>query len=396
MKICFYSLLLSIACLFMSTALLSQNVGIGTTAPKARLHVADSSVVFTATGPIAATEGGPPVSNSGRRMMWYPDRAAFRVGYVNGTQWDKANVGGYSFASGYNSMANGTYSTATGLGTVASGNYATAMGVLSKAAGNNSTSMGEETTANGESSTAMGFATLANNSYATAMGQSTTASGYASTAMGQATTASGDYSTAIGNYVSTSNHEGVLVIGDHSSNGITMNSFTNNSMRARFSGGYRFYTSSDLTTNALLAAGDNAWSTSSDVRLKENFEDIDGESILNKIATFHLTSWNYKTQDPHTFRHYGPMAQDFHAAFGQDSYGTIGNDTTINQSDFLGVNFMAVQALEKRTATLNVKMQELSAMNQELAAINEKQNILIQKFTEEIEKLEALVKAKDQ
>jgi hypothetical protein len=83
------------------------NVGIGTTNPKARLHVADSSVVFSAEGAALASPGKPPVEGEGRRMMWYADKGAFRVGYVSYDQWDKGKVGIYSFASGYRSVASG-------------------------------------------------------------------------------------------------------------------------------------------------------------------------------------------------------------------------------------------------------------------------------------------------
>src|SRR6266404_369571 len=58
------------------------NVGIGTSNPAARLHVADSSVLFSATGIVPGTPGNPPISGAGRRMMWYAGKAAFRVGYV--------------------------------------------------------------------------------------------------------------------------------------------------------------------------------------------------------------------------------------------------------------------------------------------------------------------------
>jgi Chaperone of endosialidase len=112
-----------------------------------------------------------------------------------------------------------------------------------------------------------------------------------------------------------------------------------------------------------LFAGDNAWTTGSDVRTKENFSEISGEDFLKKIADFKLTTWNYKTQNPKTFRHYGPMAQDFYAAFGKDEYGTIGNDTTINSADFAGVSFVAIQALEKRTAEYKKEVDELKTEN---------------------------------
>ena len=38
--------------------------------------------------------------------------------------------------------------------------------------------------------------------------------------------------------------------------------------------------------------------------------------MLIKIRGLSLTSWNYLGQDSKQFRHYGPMAQDFFAAFG--------------------------------------------------------------------------------
>ena len=115
-----------------SQTLIAQNVGIGTFTPQARLHVTDSSVLFSAIGDLGLP-GLPPLQGAGRRMMWYPGKAAFRVGYVNGTQWDQNNIGTYSFASGY--------------GTTASQGYSTAMGFFSNATGAASTAMGNQTTA---------------------------------------------------------------------------------------------------------------------------------------------------------------------------------------------------------------------------------------------------------
>jgi len=86
----------------------AQNVGIGTTTPVARLHVADSNVVFM--GPLtipASTTFNPPVQGAGARMMWYPQKAAFRVGIVEGAHWDKDSMGRYSFAVGFNTIAKG-------------------------------------------------------------------------------------------------------------------------------------------------------------------------------------------------------------------------------------------------------------------------------------------------
>jgi predicted adenine nucleotide alpha hydrolase (AANH) superfamily ATPase len=72
-----------------------------------------------------------------------------------------------------------------------------------------------------------------------------------------------------------------------------------------------------------------------------------------------MTTWNYKGQDVKTYRHYGPMAQDFYKAFGRDRLGEIGCDTLINQQDFIGVNFIAVKALEERTHAQQKEIDEL-------------------------------------
>ena len=164
---------LSFLCL-ISTA---QNVGIGTTTPIARLHVADSNVVFT--GPATMPESTiykPPIQGPGVRMMWYPQKAAFRVGAVNGTQWDIDNIGNGSFATGNNTRASGTFSTAIGDNTLASGNYSIATGGSSKASGEYSTAMGSVATASASGAVAIGSFTIASGINATAIGNSTTAS----------------------------------------------------------------------------------------------------------------------------------------------------------------------------------------------------------------------------
>jgi hypothetical protein len=441
----------------------TRNVGIGTSTPAARLHVADSSVVFTGfDDPWAVADPAqPPVSGRGSRMMWYADKTAFRAGSVDADQWDKDSIGYLSTAMGYNTTAIGGTSTAMGNSTTASGQSATAMGMHTTASGyNGSTAMGWNTTASGGTATAMGVETIASGEWATAMGSfsqatgegstaigvgaiasgqyanamgySTTASGFNATAMchhttasgrhaiamGYYTTASGDnsvatgayttasgnsatamgiwttasaggaggatamgygtiangvYSTAMGTQVSTNGRTGAFAIGDKppTTSSITYND-ADNQMLMRFAGGYKLYSNSTATIGTQLAPGANSWSTISDVRKKENFEPVNGDEFLKKIAQFKLTSWNYKGQDAKLFRHYGPMAQDFYAAFGTDSYGTIGNDTTIGQADMEGVSFVAIQALERRTREQQKEIDELKAENALLKSRSEK------------------------
>ena len=92
----------------------------------------------------------------GTRMVWYPRKAAFRVGFVNFTQWDDAGVRPSSAAMGFSTTASGGVSAAIRQNTIASGQDSTAIGNQATASGVVSTAMGYQTTASGVHGTAMG------------------------------------------------------------------------------------------------------------------------------------------------------------------------------------------------------------------------------------------------
>jgi hypothetical protein len=94
--------------------------------PASDRFVVDSAGGFVARG--ALHQGSIPATGAGARLMWYPAKAAFRVGRVEGTQWDDASVGFYSTAVGFNTVASSFASTAMGGNTRASGPYSTAIG----------------------------------------------------------------------------------------------------------------------------------------------------------------------------------------------------------------------------------------------------------------------------
>ncbi|MBC7423365.1 MAG: tail fiber domain-containing protein, partial [Ferruginibacter sp.] len=295
------TLLAVISFCILFTKLYAQ-VGIGTATPNAAavLHVdagtsTTNGLLMTGTVDASATV---PDLGAGTRLMFYPGKAAFRAGYVDGTQWDNGSVGPYSVAMGYGTTASGRYSTALGIQTNASGDYSTAIGIQ--------------------------------------------------------TTASGDYSTAIGYHVSTNGQRGAFIIGDTDPliQG-TSNSEFPDQFIARFNNGYYFMTNGDATLSGVhINHNGNYWLSICDKNRKENFEPLNGEDILQKLSAINFTSWNYKKQDPKVYRHYGIMAQDFNTAFGKDKYGVIGNDTTVNPIDMIGIDMAAIQALVKRTTEL--------------------------------------------
>ena len=179
----------------------------------------------------------------------------------------------------------------------------------------------------GEGNTASGVQALFNNT----TGRSNTASGVY--ALFNNTTGSGN--TAIGYLadVSANNLDNATAIGA----GATVNA--SNKIRL----GNTFVT---------VIEGQVAFSVVSDKTKKENFQPVDGEDVLRKIRGFNLTSWNYIGHDPKQFRHYGPMAQEFFAAFGHDGIGTAGSPTTINSGDLTGILMIAVQELAEQNLEL--------------------------------------------
>ena len=168
------------------------NVGIGTVNPLALVHVEDGAVMF------AGSTGATPTTGMGTRLMWIPDKAAFRAGNVSGDQWDDTNIGAYSVAMGKNAQASGACATACGYCSSASGDCSTALGRFAQSSGDYATALGSSTTASGYCSTAFGHFTLASDDATTAMGFETAANGAFSTAMGDSITVNGMNSVGIG------------------------------------------------------------------------------------------------------------------------------------------------------------------------------------------------------
>jgi hypothetical protein len=151
----FFTLLLIV----VSVCTKAQNVGIGTTLPKARLHVTDSAVLFTGPTTLPSLAGLPPVSGGGTRLMWYPSKAAFRAGYAGTaatTVWNEANIGNYSFGTGYGGVARGTYSATIGFINDATGIASIAAGYDNSATGNYATAIGYGLLANSQNSMVVG------------------------------------------------------------------------------------------------------------------------------------------------------------------------------------------------------------------------------------------------
>ncbi|HYR09956.1 MAG TPA: tail fiber domain-containing protein [Longimicrobium sp.] len=289
-----------------------------------------------------------PAEGAGTRMMWYPNKAAFRAGGISGTQWDAANIGEYSVAIGQDVRASAANATAFGL-------RSTAAQVTSFAAG-------EDNTASGASSVALGY------------------------------------------HAHTNARSGSFVFSDRSSVD-TLRAGVNHSANWRVSGGFRVFTSSNLSTGVTIQSGasvsnwgqsnaviststgaylstSGVWTNTSDVNRKHLFQSVSGEDVLARLRSMPITTWSYRA-DGEDIRHLGPTAQDFRAAFG------LGNDeVTIGTVDADGVALAAAQALERRTADQDARIQALEQRNTQLEQENAEMRA-------RLERIEAMLAGQD-
>ena len=102
----------------------------------------------------------------------------------------------------------------------------------------------------------------------------------------------------------------------------------------------------------------SSWINASDRNLKQDFAVVDPQAVLAKVVALPVQSWSYKAQPEQ--KHLGPVAQDFHAAFGLGQ-----DDTSIATVDEGGVALAAIQGLNEK---LERKSQALEAENAELKA----------------------------
>lgn len=266
-----------------------------------------------------------------------------------------ATVGG-----GKRNRAQGRWATVAGGGAnVASGTYATVGG------GYHNLASGEGATVGGGGFTGCGegcevfFNNIAAGNWSTVPG-------------GTGNVAAGTVSFAAG-FRAKANHNGAFVWSDQSP--ADFESLANDTFNIRATGGVRIVTDvdaqgSDTWTCALVAGG--GWNCSSDRRLKQALVLLDGEAVLDRLVAMPVYQWQPKGRNAHVM-HYGPMAQDFRAAFG------LGIDeTTIGMQDADGVALAAIQGLNaKLQAQASARDAEMAMLKREIAELRQAVEVLL-------------------
>lgn len=119
------------------------------------------------------------------------------------------------------------------------------------------------------------------------------------------------------------------------------------------------FLTSDGTAGVKLAAAGGSWINLSDRNAKHDITPIDADDVLAKIAAMPVSTWRYTSQE--NSLHMGPMAQDFHAAFG------LGTDEKgITTIDGIGVALAAAQGLARENERLKATAAGLGARVSEL------------------------------
>jgi hypothetical protein len=134
-----------------------------------------------------AGEGGAlPSLENGDMLLWYPRKAAFRVGYKSfaSDAWDDASIGLNSVGFGLSPKASGVGSISMGAHNIASGASAISVGNYNEAANDYTAAFGNATLASGQAAFSTGNSTVASGSSAFAAGNSTKSLGSSSFSAG--------------------------------------------------------------------------------------------------------------------------------------------------------------------------------------------------------------------
>jgi hypothetical protein len=273
---------------------------------------------------------------------------------------DYGTIGG-----GYNNQAGDAAGTAHDhpFGTVVGGLHNTASGSVSTIAG------GSDNNAPGA------YSAIAGGQFNTASGDSSTvAGGYNNTAFGDSSFAAGSRAKA--------NHHRSFVWGG--SDTVDTQSQADGDFVVYAPTAVRMYAGPVGGGGCILTSG-AGWSCASDRALKSAVVAVDARAVLDKVAALPVTEWSLTSQP--AVRHVGPMAQDFHAAFGLGS-----DDTTITTVDAQGIALAAIQGLNaKLEQQVTAKDAAIQALEVELAELRGAQERVRAELARELAELKRTV-----
>jgi hypothetical protein len=286
-----------------------------------------------------------------------------RISTIGGGFRNEASGWGDTISGGRHNITSSLYPTIGG------GAENTAAGLAATVAGG----AGNEATAS-HATVGGGLSNRATDIHATVIGgyENIGEGSFSTVAGGSHNMAAGDHSLAAGHRARVAAiHRGAFLYADSSDS--DFHSAGANEFAVRATGGVRFVTAIDSSGSPVagveLAPGSGSWSSLSDREVKSDVSPADGSQVLMLLTELPIFTWNYTGQDP-SIRHLGPMAQDFHAAFGLGE-----SDRHIGNVDADGVALAAIQGLyelvQDKDAQLASQQQQIAALETRLAALEQ-------------------------
>lgn len=319
-----------------------------------------------------AAIGGGSYNNVGMNS-YYSTIAGGRVNSVGNSSTASTIGGGY-----YNGVADSNFDASIGGGTyneIGEGSYnSTIAGGGTNSISNNSIASTIGGGYNNIISNAAvgatisgGFSNVCGGNYATVPG------GYLNNALGSNSFAAGSQALATGNgsFVWNSFPNPNYVVGDNKFFVFAPNGFSvDYDTQQPTGGGSKWvyigngvggsgilkYLATIIAWNGAYLSDSGMWTSTSDRARKENFSPADVRSVLDKLAALPVQTWNY-TNDPASTRHLGPVAQDFHNAFGLNGP----DDLHIADLDESGVALAAIQGLNQKVESENAQLRAENA-----------------------------------
>jgi Chaperone of endosialidase len=271
------------------------------------------------------------------------------------------NNGTYNTALGYNSLrlnSTGYSNLALGVNTLQTNSTGYDNAAISRGAMNNNTT-GYNNVALGRD--ALYYNTTGNNNVAIGFGSmnvngtgltNNTAIGATSNVFSTATNA-----TAIG-FGASSLSSNNMVFGNASVTSWLFGSTTAVASKALIVG-----STTSNGNGAYLTTG-GTWTNASGRDFKDNFEEIDGNDLLDRVDRLPILKWNYKGTNE---THIGPIAEEFKELF---NLGIKDDNQHISTIDGSGVALKAAQVLSTKMKEKDGQINELKTKNAELEESN--------------------------
>ncbi len=315
----------------------SGAVGIGINNPDARLHVQEGTsgtgLILPGLRVFQNTESPNVVGGSSSNVVEPGVSGATIGGGGSEVVW-------HTISADYATIGGGIDNSATGeSATVSGGNDNIASGLSATVSG------GQQNFATNS------WATVGGGNFNAATGQ------YATVPGGRDNAAAGTYSFAAGRRAKA-DHQGSFVLADSTNADISSNQA--NRFQARFSNGYRLFTNANASLGVQALANATSWSSISDRNVKRNIVPVDPVDVAQRLASIPISWWNY-IDDSANVQHMGPMAQDFHAAFGLGA-----SETHIATLDADGVALAAIQGVYLLVQKKDAEIAALHRRNDEL------------------------------